>query len=301
MFKRNTIIKMLNKVKEILSKYYTDKDINKIISGYRVNRYTTIRINNIKSNREEIIKVLDKENIKYQDVSWYKDALIILDKDEEYLTKLDIYKEGKIYLQSLSSMIPPLVLDPKEGSQVLDMCAAPGGKTSEIASITNNNVMITAIEKNKIRYDRLKYNLDKQGVKKYTILNIDSNELNEYMKFDYILLDTPCSGSGTYKIDNIKIDDDYLNKLNNTQERLLKKAISMLKKDSILVYSTCSIYKEENEYIINKILNNKDLEIVPIEGFDNIDTLPVSIKGSLCVCPNEYYEGFYVIKIKKAR
>ena len=291
---------MLNKIKEILNKYYTEEEIDKIIEGYQTERYTTLRINTLKTTKEEILKVLKENNIEYEEVSWYPNALIILNKKEEDITKLSIYEEGLIYLQSLSSMIPPLVLEPKPNTQVLDMCAAPGGKTSLLATITNNNIMITAIEKNKIRSERLKYNIDKQGVKKCTILNMDSKELSDYMKFDYILLDTPCSGSGTYNINNIRLEDNYLNKLNNTQEELLNKAINLLKKDSILVYSTCSIYKEENEYIIDKVLKkHQDIEILPIEGFNNLPLLNTTIKGSICLYPNKYYEGFYVIKLIK--
>ena len=291
---------MLNKVKEIISKYYTEEEINKIIEGYQIERYTTLRINTLKTTKEHILNIFKENNILYEEASWYPNALIILNKKEEDLIKLDIYQEGLIYLQSLSSMLPPLILNPNPNTQVLDMCAAPGGKTTLLGCITNNNIMITAIEKNKIRSERLKYNLEKQGIKKYNVLNIDSLDLDEYMKFDYILLDTPCSGSGTYKIDNIRIEDNYLNKLNNTQERLLNKAISMLKKDSILVYSTCSIYKEENEYIINKVLkNHPDIEILPIENYNNLPLLNTTIKGSICLYPNKYYEGFYVIKLIK--
>jgi len=291
---------MQNKIINILNKYYNEEEINNIINGYKVERYTTLRINTLKTTKEYIINILKENNILYEEIDWYPNALVILNKKEEDITKLSIYEEGLIYLQSLSSMIPPLVLNPKPNTQVLDMCAAPGGKTSLLATITNNNIMITAIEKNKIRYERLKYNLEKQGVKKYSVLNIDSNTLNEYMKFDYILLDTPCSGSGTYNINNIKLEDNYLNKLNKIQEELLNKAITMLKKDSILVYSTCSIYKEENEYIINKVLNkHKDIEVLPIEEYNNLPLLNTTIKGSICLYPNKYYEGFYIIKLIK--
>ena len=96
---------MIDKVKELLSKYYSEEEINRVIEGYQVDRYTTLRINTIKTTKEEIVKVLDSEGIKYQEVDWYKDALIILNKKEEDLVKLSIYNDGLIYLQSLSSMI----------------------------------------------------------------------------------------------------------------------------------------------------------------------------------------------------
>ena len=290
---------MIEELKNNLKEYYTQEEIDNILKGYNIERYTTLRVNNLKSNINEIKEILTNNNINYEEVSWYQDALIIINANELDIQKLDIYKEGKIYLQSLSSMLPPLILNPKENSQILDMCASPGGKTSEIASICHNNIMITAVEKDKIRFNKLKYNLELQGVKKCSLLNIDALNLDNFYKFDKILLDTPCSGSGTY-YKEIKYNKDYLNKLTNLQTKLLIKAISMLKEDSELVYSTCSIFKEENEQVINKILNmNLGIEMVPIEGYNELPRLSVTIPGSICLYPNKYYEGFYIIKLKK--
>ena len=163
-------------------------DYDKIITGYNEDRYLTLRVNTLKSSKEEIIRVFKNNNIEYDDVSFYKDAFIITNKKENDLESLDIYNEGKIYFQSLSSMIPPLVLDPKEGENILDMTAAPGSKTSQIAALANNMALITAVEKDKIRCERLKYNLDKLGVKKTSVINIDSLNLDDNLKFDKILV-----------------------------------------------------------------------------------------------------------------
>ena len=140
----------------------------------------------------------------FEEISWYDNSLVV-NTTEDTLRELDIYKEGKIYLQSLSSQLPPLFLNPKEDEMILDMAAAPGGKTTQIAALSNNKAMITAIEKNKIRSERLQYNIDKQGAKKVTVLNTDSRNLNEYFMFDKILLDAPCSGSGTIINNNFNL------------------------------------------------------------------------------------------------
>lgn len=286
----------------ILKQYYDIFTINKIYEGYNKKRYTTIRVNTIKSNMEKIKTVLNNKNIKFLEVPVIKTALIIKNVKKDEIKKLDIYKNGEIYIQSLSSMLPPIILQPKEEERILDMTAAPGGKTCEIACITNNNAYITAVEKNKIRCDRLKYNLEMQGVKKYNVLNMDAKDMDDLFSFDKILLDSPCSGSGTINIENISnFSEKLLYSSIKIQEELLNKAIKLLKPGSTMVYSTCSILKEENEDILNKVLIKNNAEIVPIDlyTYKDIPLLPVTIKGTMCVCPTELYEGFFIAKIIK--
>lgn len=279
-----------------------DKDIvEEIIEGYKVNRISSFRVNTLKASIKEIENILNTNNIKYNKVSFYDAAFYIDNNDLDKLRNIDIYNDGKIYIQSLSSMLPPLFLDLKEKESVLDMTAAPGGKTSLIAALSNNNVLITAIEKNKIRCDRLKFNLDKLDVKKTTILNVDARNLDSYFKFDKILLDAPCSGSGTLNLNNIKdFNKDLINRSIKFQEELITKAIEVLKVGGTLVYSTCSILKEENEQIIEKALRKGNVKIVPIELKD-LPILPTSIDGVICVKPTELYEGFFLAKLEKVK
>jgi NOL1/NOP2/sun family putative RNA methylase len=287
---------LLNKLKETYP-----EDYEKITEGYNSNRVNSLRINTIKSNKEEIISILKENNISYEPVTWYQDALIIND-DLNKIKELNIYKEGKVYFQSLSSMIPPLVVNPKSNELILDMTAAPGGKTTQIAALSNNTAMITATEKNKIRNDRLKYNIEKQGAKKVSVLNVDARKLDEYFMFDKILLDAPCSGSGTLlnSTPNDFTEDLVLRSI-NFQKELIKEAIKHLNKNGELIYSTCSILKEENEEVLKTILEDKSLSITPIIELDtnDIPLLPSTIEGVITVCPTEYFEGFFVAKIKK--
>lgn len=283
-----------------LKEQYSEELKNKILEGYKTKRNPSLRINSIKTNKETIKKELDKNNIKYQEVAWYKDALIL--ENENDIRDLDIYKNGEIYMQNLSSMIPPLVLDPKE-EKILDMAASPGGKTTEIYNLSNKRALITAVEKNKVRAERLKYNLNRQGTIA-TILNEDATKLDEFYRFDKILLDAPCSGSGTLNIFDKSLEhfsELLLNNCVKTQEELLNKAIQILKKDNTMVYSTCSILYEENEKQLEKLLKQNKIEIIPIDEviFKDIPKLPTKIKGTICVCPNNLYEGFFISLIKK--
>lgn len=274
-----------------------------IINGYKQKRVSSLRINTLKSNYEEITSTLKQNNINFNNVTWYESALIIND-DLNKIKELDIYKDGKIYFQSLSSMLPPLVVNPKSNELILDMTAAPGGKTTQMAALSNNTAMITATEKNKIRSERLQYNIDKQGAKKVSVLKEDARHLNEYFKFDKILLDAPCSGSGTLLINDKAMEDfniDLINRSINFQKELITEAIKHLNSGGELIYSTCSILKEENEEVLKSILTDTSLSLVPITELDtsSLPTLPSTLDNVITICPNEYFEGFFVAKIHK--
>lgn len=129
-----------------------------------VERCTTFRINTIKGKKEEVIEVLNQNGFKIRQVSWYKDAFVLLNKSKRELTDLDIYNEGKIYIQSLASMIPSLVLDPQPGEKVLDLTAAPGSKTSQIAALMNRQGELIVNDNNKVRFFKLKHNMESLGV-----------------------------------------------------------------------------------------------------------------------------------------
>ena len=292
-------------LKEQLKTQYEKETLEKIIQGYQTQRYTTLRINTLKSERAKIEKTLKEQKIEYEKVKWSQEAIILKNATEKEIKNLEIYKKGEIYLQSLSSMLPPIALQPKQGADILDMAAAPGGKTTQIAALTNNKANITACEINKIRAERLKYNLEKQGAKAY-VMTQDAKIIDNLFSFDQILLDAPCSGSGTQKIQDSKRAENFTKKLLQksviSQTALLKKAIDLLKEGQEMVYSTCSILACENEEIIDKVLKEKKAQIVPIafDGIEELPQLPTQIEGTLCVCPNQYYEGFFLAKIKKS-
>lgn len=292
-------------LEEKLEKQYGTKITKEIIEGYQTKRKTTLRINTIKSNIEEIKKELEKEKIEYETIKWSKEALIIKNADEKTIQEMEIYKNGKIYLQSLSSMLPPIILEPKEGTDILDMAAAPGGKTTQIAALTNNKAHITACEKNKIRAERLKYNVDKQGAICVFIMPKDSRFIDDFFSFDQILLDAPCSGSGTLDYNDANVEKYFTEQLiersSKTQKTLLSKAIKLLKPGHEMVYSTCSILDCENEDVVSSVIKNGNIEIVPInfEEMEKLPILPTKISGTLCVKPTELYEGFFVAKIKR--
>ncbi len=290
---------------EMLNKQYGEEKANQILNGYQKERTVSIRVNTLKSDINRILDELSKEGIEYEKVPWYKDAVVIKNVKENLIQSLEIYKNGEIYLQSLSSMLPPLILDPKPNTDILDMCSAPGGKTTQMAALSENEAHITACEINHIRTERLRYNIEKQGANCIYIMQKDSRYIDNFFSFDKILLDAPCSGSGTINTNNPKLSDIFTTKLIkksiSSQLALLKKAINILKPGGEIVYSTCSILACENEDIINKALLGSNTEIIPIDfnGKEYLPLLPVKIPGTLCVCPDEFFEGFFIAKIRK--
>ena len=292
-------------LEEKLNKQYGEEITKKILEGYSKKRKVTFRVNTLKSNNEEIEEILKEKNIIYKKVPFYENAYILENVRESEIKNLDIYNKGKIYMQSLSSMFPPIILNPKQNMDILDMTAAPGGKTTQIAALVENKSRITAVEMNKIRAERLKYNIEKQGATSVYIMNQDARKIDDFFSFDSILLDAPCSGSGTIFLEDLKLNEKFTEKLIEksikTQKALLKKAINILKKGSEMVYSTCSILQEENENIILEALKTNKVELVEIKfnGIEDLPKIPSEIKGTLCILPNEEYEGFFVAKLRK--
>lgn len=289
----------------MLINQYGENISNKIIKGYSQKRPVTLRANTLKTNISYIKNFFDNLGFKYKEVSWYTDALIMENISIDQIKNLEIYKSGEIYLQSLSSMIPPIILSPQENENILDMASAPGGKATQMLALSSNKAFITACEKNKIRAERLKYNINLQSANRINVMVKDSRTLDDFLSFDKILLDAPCSGSGTININDSKLEkyftEDLVNRSTKIQFNLLKKAINLLRPGHEMVYSTCSILSKENEEILQYFINSNKVEIVPIDlsQFSNIDILPVNIDGTLCICPSDLYEGFFVAKLRK--
>lgn len=291
---------------QLLEAQYGQEDAARIGQGYRAARRVTLRVNRLKARTQDVRGQLHAAGIETREVPWYEDALIIENAREDAVTALPMYERGEIYLQSLSSMIPPLLLDAQDGENVLDMAAAPGGKTTQIAALTGNRAMITACEKNKIRADRLRYNVERQGAGRVTVMNTDARELSDLFAFDRVLLDAPCSGSGTVQLGSARskgqFTAEYLGKTTKMQRTLLQKALKLLRPGHEMIYSTCSVLEQENEQVLRHVLA-KDVQVVPLnlEPFEDVPRLPVSIPGTLCVCPTELYEGFFVAKLRRVK
>ena len=289
---------------EALTKQYGQALALEIAEGYKCKRYTTIRINTLKTSILEVTNEFNKLGIEYEQNALFTHALIIKNKTSKEMLELDLCKKGKIYLQSLSSQLPAILLEPKESCDILDMCASPGSKTTYLAQLVNNNSFITACEIDKIRMEILNANVNNLGVSCVNFMTVDSRKLDDFFRFDQILLDAPCSGSGTLSIYDksmSKFSKALVFNSSKLQFELLKKALTILKPGHEMIYSTCSILDIENEEVLNKILKICKCEIIPFNESikKNLSLLPSRVEGALCIKPDCYFEGFFVAKIKK--
>lgn len=290
----------------LLIKQYGTNTARRIIEGCMVKRAVTLRANTLKASRAEVAAELDRAHIAWRPVSWYADAFVIDQVREDAIRALAVYDEGQLYLQSLSSMIPALVLNAQPGEDVCDMCAAPGGKTSQISALSGGKALITACEMHAPRAERLEYNMRKLGAPNVVTLRTDARRLDDFFSFDRILLDAPCSGSGTLHVNDPKMPQRFTPKLvdksRKAQRALLEKALSLLKPGGTLVYSTCSVLSCENEDIVNEALRkarNGSFKLKPVQlpNAEELPSLPSTLEGCLTLCPTDLYEGFFVARI----
>lgn len=217
----------------------------------------TLRVNTLKTNKEEFKKLLDSVKLKYRESKYLPNFIHLAN-----LTNIADWKyfaKGYFTIQDESTGFPCYLLDAKPGMRVLDMCAAPGGKTALLANLMDNQGEIVALDKYDSRLKLMIRNLERLGIENVTTVAEDSLEYEDENLFDKVLLDAPCSGFGTLtKKPDIKWKRDIgdIRKLNALQSELLEKAAKHVKVGGAIVYSTCTIEYEENFGIVSGFLNN---------------------------------------------
>ena len=274
----------------------------------------SFRINTLKVDRDEMLKRFESYGWNLKQVPFYKDGVIFEGRKPLVLGNTIEHFLGYIYIQETASMIPPVVLDPQEDEVILDMAAAPGSKTTQIAQMMNNNGALIANEKILPRLASLRTNIQRCGVTNAVITWMDGKAFREKgLKFDKILLDAPCTGTGaimkspktlkTWSVDASKMSS-------NIQKQLLQSAVECLKEDGTLVYSTCSLEPEENEENIDWAIRKLGVKVekIKIEGFKTRsgitswdgDELDPQVSNCVRIYPQDNnFEGFFVSKLKK--
>jgi len=271
----------------------------------------SIRVNTLKISIKELKNKL--KDWELTQIPWCREGFWIKHKTLERrdIGNLPEHYLGYFYIQEAASMIPPVVLNPKSNDLVLDMCASPGSKTTQLASMMENKGIIIA---NDISHDRLAslgINLQRCGVSNAIITLSKAQYFN--LKFDKILLDAPCSGTGAIR-KSLKTlltwNPNSIKRLSNLQKKLIITAFNCLKDKGILVYSTCSVEPEENEEVIDFLLKkfkNAKLEEIKLKikrspailEFEN-KKYSKEIKKCLRIWPQDNdTEGFFIAKIKK--
>ena len=288
-------------VKELNKEFNTEK-VNEICKNSNLKPKITIRVNNLKTTKNELRKSLQSKEIEVED-GIIEDFLYL--KNVKNITNLDEYKKGLFTMQDESAGLTALVLNPKEGESILDCCSAPGGKTTYIAELMNNNGNVMAWDLYKHRLDKVQENSKRLGI---DIIKTEENDATvlkeEYIeKIDKILIDAPCLGLGVIKRKpDIKWQRKFedVEEISKIQEKILNTCSKYLKKGGILVYSTCSIIQSENEKIVEKFLKSENFELEEINNI-NIENVENKItkKGIIKLYPSENMDGFFISKLIK--
>ncbi len=251
----------------------------------------------------------------FKEVPWYRDAFI-LSADKKQLEETGLVKDGSIYIQGLSSMLPALVLDPKPGDAVLDMCAAPGSKTTQMAALMENRGRILCLETVRERYYKLRAVVGQMQVGIVDFKLMDARRFRSSETFDKVLVDAPCTSEGRFKTFEKKSvafwSPRKIKEMVHKQRGLLMSASRFLKPGGVLVYSTCTFAPEENEGVVDWLLKKtkEELQVEAVPAFPQVNTYPAvsqwekkifnpQVKKALRVFPGASMEGFFIIKFIK--
>ncbi len=272
----------------------------------------SIRVNTIKATVKEMKERLEKD-WELEQIPWCKKGFWIKGERRD-IGNLTEHMLGCFYVQEAASMIPPEVLQPSGEDFVLDMCAAPGSKSTQIAAMMQNKGVLIANDQKGLRLRALGLNLQRAGITNtmITLMNGISFK-NKKIKFDKILLDAPCSGTGTIRR-SLKTLQEWnpiaIKRLAGMQRQLIDAAFSSLKEGGVLVYSTCSLEPEEDEGIISYLIeNNENAKIekikinaktsAPFTEFEK-NKYSQEVRNCLRIWPqNNDTDGFFVAKIRK--
>lgn len=286
-------------VEKLIDEYGIDS-ARKICQYNNIEPPVYIRVNTLKTSIDELKNELDKLNIKYE-VGIVPNTLKI---DRLYgLLDSELFKNGFLSIQDNAASLSSYILNPIEGETILDMCSSPGGKTAHIAEMMNNKGSIIACDVYENRLSLVEKTVKRLGITCIrTKLNDGTKLNNEFIdKFDKVLVDAPCSGLGVIrrKIDiKYQKEEQDINEIKNIQYAILKNASKYVKIGGNIVYSTCTIFKEENDDVINKFLKeNSNFKLIDIS--DKIEN-NINKNGCIQVLPHIHnLDGFYIAKLER--
>lgn len=278
-------------------------------------RRQSLRLNPLRGSVQATLTELQRAGWQGEPVAWAPHCFTILNGTEIVRDSLAA-AEGRVFIQNAASWLPVLALEPQPGDTILDVCAAPGGKTSHIAALMGNQATITANDNSRPRLAKMRANFARLGVTSTETTLFDATHIAHKLhgQFTKILLDAPCSGEGMMQLNR---DKDFatwsvahIKRLQQLQKKMLVQAWHLLQPGGTLVYSTCTIAPEENEAIVDYLLRTRDdAEIVPL-AFDlpnrvpavrewNNRTFDPRLQHAMRLAPSPYIEAFFVAKLTK--
>lgn len=304
---------------ERLKKIIPPGQIPDVLKAFLNDKPETFRINTLKTNPDDVLKELTRGKIAWEKDPLTPNCFYFKDVSKKKITDLDAYQNGKIYLQNVSSQIPPLILSPKPDEIVLDACASPGSKTMQMAALMENRGQITAVEPDDIRFARLRKNVESLGATCVETIQTRAESFCRTLSqpcFDKVLLDAPCSGDGTFYINDKNSyahwSEDFVKKTAKLQLKLLNSVIEATKNRGLILYSTCSLSPEENECVIDTILKTRnDIDMItfreqwrwpflktPLTSWDDVHFHP-KIAHAARIYPSLKHQGFFVALLRR--
>lgn len=275
-----------------------------ILKGLNYKPDVTVRVNTLKLSYEEIWQKLIENGYNIEKGNVAPEAIRII-KGKNIENNL-LFNQGYITVQDESAMLTAPTLDLKENQKVLDLCSAPGGKTTHIAEIMRNTGHVYAYDIHKNKLSLIQENIKRIGITNTTCDVIDATVYTEdlFESADRVLMDVPCSGLGIIrKKPEIKWSKHIINikSIIDTQRKIMDNASKYVKKGGVLVYSTCTLNKEENEGNIDWFIeSHPEFKMEPV-FFGKLDNIRYNDNGSITILPNEYMDGFFIAKIIKSR
>jgi len=282
-------------------------DVYKFLKSMDKRPQQYIRVNSLKISKMELKTRLTERGFELEDT--IVEDVFIVKKAPHSIGATPEYLLGYYYIQDLSSCISVVAMDPKNDETNLDMCAAPGGKTTYIAQKMNNTGLLVAMEASKRRMNSIVFNLNRCGVMNTCVYNMDALMAPKLgLKYDKILLDAPCTCEGVIQKDigrKTSRTPEDIEFCSTEQTKLVDTAVNLIKPGGSLVYATCSFAPEENELVVDHVLQKYDAEIIPIpygsEGLTQFGDLKFDpqAKNTRRFYPHIHSTlGFYVAKIK---
>ena len=287
-----------------------------------MNFYEHIEIVIGKEEKDKLENAIDQEQIKclrvntlYLEPESLKEAYpnivnnneidysFYYDKNEYDLGKSIEHFAGGIYIQDASAMLVTHLLNPQENERVIDLCAAPGGKATQASILMKNTGLVIANDYNEKRSEILSENVERLGITNTIVLNNNVDKIANHFGgyFDKVILDAPCSGEGMFRKNDLSYLDwsiDKVHRCSEIQRELIMHAYSLLKKEGIMVYSTCTFEKEENEDIVQYLLDNSNASLINIKEIEGA-IRGIDMKEAIRLYPSHFKgEGQFIALIK---
>ena len=287
------------------------------MASFGADRPVAFRLNPLRRDPADTLNELNAAGLHPQPVKWCDHAYTLSHDRRDALLAHPAFEDGRVYVQNLSSMLAPLALEPGQDEHLLDLAAAPGGKTLQIAAMTRNQASIEAVEVSRDRFYKLKANAERAAATAVTCHRADGRFVGKRhpLSFDATLLDAPCSGEGRFDPRDPETfrfwSQKKINQCAALQKALLRSAIDALKPGGRVIYATCTLAPEENELVLHHTLRRLGdaVRIEPIElPIDNAlpamtawkgKDLNPQIAGAQRVCPNDRFTAFFLARLIK--